>query len=68
MLKKVIAAALTVAALGVAIPSYSATIIVRKAPPPPRECPRSLWPLVRQKACARAVSPRAGIPKPVYVQ
>lgn len=37
MLKKAIAAALTVAALGVAVPSYSATVIVRTAPPPPRE-------------------------------
>jgi hypothetical protein len=37
MIKQAIAAALTVAALGVAIPSYSATVIVRTAPPPPRE-------------------------------
>jgi hypothetical protein len=37
MIKQAIAAALTVAALGVALPSYSATVIVRTAPPPPRQ-------------------------------
>lgn len=37
MIKKTLAAVLAVAALGAAIPAYSAVVIVRQAPPPARE-------------------------------